>query len=174
MNNISMPIQYNPSFSQALTKHIPQHKEQLENIFFSHPLNGKLLINTKTINWFLVNKHRAIVLVLREVCERWTKKIPMRLSSLLLGAEVNVRIRKHFVLPSRMKVGRIYWQLMTPPVKLFKVNPGVITSILYLILWITRFGGKNLYFFLFSIRLLQMPKYFLAGSNTTGCWHFLQ
>lgn len=97
-----------PFLQPGIDKAHPSAYRTAGKYFFSPPLNGQLLINTKNINWFLINKCRAIVLSLREVCGRWTKN-PMRLSCLLLGGEANVKIRKHFVLPSRMKVGRIYW-----------------------------------------------------------------
>lgn len=95
------------SFSQVSTRHSCQHKEWLA-ICFSHPLNGKFLINTKNINPFLMNKHRAIVLLLREVCVRWTKKTPWDFLAYYWELK-QMRIRKHFVLPRRTGVGRIYW-----------------------------------------------------------------
>lgn len=48
---------------------------------------------------------------------------------------------------------------MAPSLNLGKVKYGGITSILCLIVWITRVW-KKLHFFLFSIRLLWMPKHF--------------
>lgn len=131
--------------------HLSAHRRVRK--FFSSFLNGKLFINAKNINWFLMNKHRAIVPPLREVCGRWTKNHETeKLPSLLLGAEANVRIRKHFVLPRTIKAGRINCQLMTPSLKLFKVRHGVITSTLYSIVWLTRLWKKTVWvFFCFQL-----------------------
>lgn len=62
------------------------------------------------------------------------------------------------------------WQnilaLTTPPVQLFKVKHGGITSALYLIVWITRLGKKNpVFLFVFNLVTLDAKIFF------SWIWH---
>lgn len=106
--HLQSPAHISAPFFQPGINKAQLSAQRMAGNFFSHPLNGKFLINTKNINPFLMNKHRAIVLLLREVCVRWTKKTPWDFLAYYWELK-QMRIRKHFVLPRRTGVGRIYW-----------------------------------------------------------------